>query len=389
MDLTFVTECRFYKTSEGKYYADDMSYTNILWQRYLREFDTINVVARVFETREKFDESFLVDNVKFCPIYPFDAIPSFMKHIFIIKKDLNKFLTNKNITIIRGAGPLGFMASRICVKEKIKFGIEVIGDPFDVYAPGVIRHPLRPVLRKLFTYFQKKAVKEAAAVIYVTKNALQKRYPGSKKAYITFASDVFLNIEKSVSEHKKLEAKNVLNLISIGSLNQMYKSPDILIKAMKILVNKGIDLKLTWLGNGLYQHNMENLARNLEISSNIIFPGAVSSEEVIKYLDASDIFLLVSRTEGLPRAVVEAMSRGLPCIGTNVGGIPELLQKEVLVEPESPEEISNMIEYFLNHKDFAISQAKINLETSKEYSLEALNLKRNDFYNFLKNNHKK
>ncbi|MCY1496894.1 GDP-mannose-dependent alpha-(1-6)-phosphatidylinositol monomannoside mannosyltransferase [compost metagenome] len=389
MNLTFVTECRFYKTADGKYYADDMSYTNSLWERYLKEFDSINVVARVFETSEKFDESFLVDNVQFCPIYPFDTIFSFAKNIIKVKKGLRKFLSKDTVTIVRGAGPLGFMATSLCVKQKIKFGIEIIGDPYEVYAPGVITHPLRPVLRKLFTDFQKKAVRRASAVIYVTKYALQKRYPALSGIYTTFASDVFLNQKKIAWQHKKLSIKNArVNLISIGSLNQMYKSPDMLIKAIKILKDKGIQSRLVWLGNGKFQQDMEELAKSLEIQEDVIFPGAVSSDEVTRYLDESDIFLLVSRTEGLPRAVVEAMARGLPCIGTNVGGIPELLQKEALVQPESAIEISNKIEYFLNNVDFSNNEAKINLENSKEYSFEALDSKRSDFYRFLKTNHR-
>ncbi|MCY1237513.1 D-inositol-3-phosphate glycosyltransferase [compost metagenome] len=200
---------------------------------------------------------------------------------------------------------------------------------------------------------------------------------------------MFLNQKKIAWQHKKLSIKNArVNLISIGSLNQMYKSPDMLIKAIKILKDKGIQSRLVWLGNGKFQQDMEELAKSLEIQEDVIFPGAVSSDEVTRYLDESDIFLLVSRTEGLPRAVVEAMARGLPCIGTNVGGIPELLQKEALVQPESAIEISNKIEYFLNNVDFSNNEAKINLENSKEYSFEALDSKRSDFYRFLKTNHR-
>ncbi|OJX49486.1 glycosyltransferase family 4 protein [Flavobacterium sp. 38-13] len=389
MDLTFVTECRFYKTPDGKYYADDMSYTNSLWERYLKEFDNINVIARVFETSEKFDESFLVDNVNFCPIHPFDSIFSFAKNRSKVKKGLRKYLSKDTVTIIRGAGPLGYMATGICKQQKINFGIEIIGDPYEVYAPGVVTHPLRPVLRKLFTDFQKKAVRRASAVIYVTKYSLQKRYPALSGVYTTFASDVFLNEKKIATQHKKISIENGKpNLISIGSLNQMYKSPDILIKAVKLLKDKGIQAQLVWLGNGKFQPDMEELAKNLGLGDDVIFPGAVSSDEVTRFLDASDIFLLVSRTEGLPRAVVEAMARGLPCIGTNVGGIPELLQKEVLVQPESAEEISDMIEYFLSNADFSNNQAAINLENSKDYSFEVLDSKRSDFYRFLKTNHK-
>ena len=262
----------------------------------------------------------------------------------------------------------------------------MIGDPYEVFAPGVIKHPLRIVLRYFFTYIQKKVVKGAVAGIYVTRNALQKRYPTSEKAFVSYASDVFLDDANPILEPKKLEAFKEINLISIGSLDQMYKSPDILIQAIKILVSKGINVKLTWLGKGKYQKDMEDLTRNLEIEDRVKFTGSVSSSEVTKYLDDSDIFLLVSRTEGLPRAMVEAMSRGLPCIGTNVGGIPELLDKEVLVNTEDAIEIANKVELLINDLEFAKNQASRNLTVSKEYNFDVLNKKRKQFYRYLKEN---
>lgn len=388
MNLIFITEARFYITHNGNYYADDMSYNNFLWNRYLNEFNEVYVVARVFNSTAVFDESFRVDNVRFLSLPAFEDIISFGKNYFSIKKKMNSYINKDSTIIIRGGGALGYTASRICKKKNLFYGIEVIGDPYEVFAPGVIRHPLRIVLRYFFTYIQKKVVKGAVAGIYVTRNALQKRYPTSEKAFVSYASDVFLDDANPILEPKKLKVFKEINLISIGSLDQMYKSPDILIKAIKILVSKGINVKLTWLGKGKYQKDMEDLTRNLEIEDRVKFAGSVSSSEVTKYLDDADVFLLVSRTEGLPRAMVEAMSRGLPCIGTNVGGIPELLQKESLVDVESPEQICEKVQFFLNNKDAANIQAKINLENSKEFSFERLNSKRIHFYRFLKNYHK-
>lgn len=386
MNLIFITEARFYITHNGNYYADDMSYNNFLWNRYLNEFNEVYVVARVFNSTAAFDESFRVDNVRFLSLPAFEDIISFGKNYFSIKKKMNSYINKDSTIIIRGGGALGYTASRICKKKNLFYGIEVIGDPYEVFAPGVIRHPLRIVLRYFFTYIQKKVVKGAVAGIYVTRNALQKRYPTSEKAFVSYASDVFLDDANPILEPKKLKVFKEINLISIGSLDQMYKSPDILIKAIKILVSKGINVKLTWLGKGKYQKDMEDLTRNLEIEDRVKFAGSVSSSEVTKYLDDADVFLLVSRTEGLPRAMVEAMSRGLPCIGTNVGGIPELLDKEVLVNKEDAIEIANKVELLINDLEFAKSQAFRNLTVSKEYNFDVLNKKRKQFYRYLKEN---
>ena len=215
MDLIFITECRFYKTQNGKYYADDMSYNHELWKRYLNNFEKVNVIARVFESNEVFDESLLVDTVNFLPIIGFDNIGSFLKNLSVVRKQIKKYLDSSSVTIVRGAGPLGYISSVLCRKNNIKYGIEVIGDPYDVYAPGVIQHPLRPILRKLFTYFQVNAVKHADAVIYVTKHSLQRRYPASKKAFSTFASDVFIDSSNLLKAPRKFKVGKIINLISI------------------------------------------------------------------------------------------------------------------------------------------------------------------------------
>lgn len=383
MDLIFITEARFYKAAQGIYYAGDMSYNNKLWERYLEDFNNVYVVARIFNSNENFDKDFVVDNVHFLPLPSFDGIFSFMKNLFEIKKCLNNYLVPNHAVIIRGGGILGYSASKICKNKKIKYGIEVIGDPYEVFAPGVIKHPLRPFFRGWFTYIQKVTVKRAIAAIYVTKFTLQKRYPASEKAFSTYASDVFLDLTKPITAHKSFQDVEKIKLISVGSLDQMYKSPDILIKAVKILVEKEIDVHLVWLGKGKCQGEMEQLCKDLSISDNVQFVGAVPSDEVTNYLDNSDIFLLVSRTEGLPRAVVEAMSRGLPCIGTRVGGIPELLLDEALVAPESSQQIADKIFSFFDDKSMYSKHSLRNLENSQEYSFDVLNGKRKEFYKYL------
>ena len=179
-----------------------------------------------------------------------------------------------------------------------------------------------------------------------------------------------------------LTRKETYSLISVGSLAQMYKAPDIVLKALSVLKDKGFSIKLTWLGDGVFRQDMIDLAQSLKL--NVDFKGNVSAQEVHQYLADADIFLLVSRTEGLPRAVVEAMAHGLPCIGSKVGGIPELLENSALVEKENVPQLAQLIEQMINNLDFTNEQAVRNLKEAQLYKEDILRQKRIVFFDYIK-----
>src|SRR4029077_4545824 len=97
-------------------------------------------------------------------------------------------------------------------------------------------------------------------------------------------------------------------------------------------VRKGMAIQLTIVGNGRCRAALDTGARERGIERDVRFTGRVpAGAPVREILDGADLFVLASKTEGLPRAMIEAMARGLPCIGSAVGGIPELLGASELV----------------------------------------------------------
>ena len=163
----------------------------------------------------------------------------------------------------------------------------------------------------------------------------------------------------------------------------MYKAPDVMLEALAILKDRGVHCRLTWLGEGKNKGDMQKLALSLHINNDVIFKGNVSRDEVDEELKNSDLFLLVSRTEGLPRALIEAMAMGLPCIGTKVGGIPELLDEQALIHADDSLALANKIEFLLNHMDVANKEASRNYEFAKNYYDSVLQERRESFYQYL------
>lgn len=388
MNATLIIEHRFRKSSNGKIYSSSNSVNRILWERYLEVYEHLTVVARIQDVLNPIGDEYLVshDKVNFVPIPYYVGPKQFIKQYFKIKKILEAQVHENQAYICRLPSILGTIIITRLKKIKIPYIVELVGDPWEVFAKGSLKVSLSFIHRYRSFFTLKKSVKGAVGVIYVTEKMLQKRYPANKNALITHASNVILkqgNISREAKKYpKKLEN---IKLVSIGSLEQLYKSPDIVLEALGILKEKGINFELTWLGDGIYKKELQYLAKKLKISNQVKFCGNVVSTEVLKELQKADLYIHVSRTEGLPRSLIEAMAQGLPCIGTKVGGIPELLENECLIEKNDIEALVNKVQYYYDHPEFMERMANINLSKARGYEFNVLAKRRNKVYKHLKN----
>jgi glycosyltransferase involved in cell wall biosynthesis len=143
---------------------------------------------------------------------------------------------------------------------------------------------------------------------------------------------------------REVRSGPIRRLITVGSLEHLHKGPDVLIEAFSMCVAEGLDAELAIVGDGRLKPSLEALAQKLNVAGRVHFLGWLpAGEAVASQLDASDLFVLPSRADGLPRSLIEAMARGLPCIGSTVGGIPELLDPECLVPPADPTALKEKI----------------------------------------------
>lgn len=108
----------------------------------------------------------------------------------------------------------------------------------------------------------------------------------------------------------------------------------------------------------------KNLARNL------VFHGFVSGEERDCIYQSSDILILPSYGEGLPMVILEAFSAGCAVISTNVGAIPEIVQKEngVIIEPGDITGLSKAIESYIAKPEDLSKVQHINYNYSKKFT---------------------
>jgi glycosyltransferase involved in cell wall biosynthesis len=170
-------------------------------------------------------------------------------------------------------------------------------------------------------------------------------------------------------------------LVTVGSLAQRYKGIDVLIGALARCVQAGLNLTAVVVGDGRFRSELEAHAAHLGVAARISFVGEVQAGKPVRdILDASDLFVMPSRTEGLPRAMIEAMARGLPCIGSAVGGIPELLGAANMVLPDDPAVLAAKIREVLGDHSRMTEMSQQNLTTAKKYAEPVLAARRKRFY---------
>ena len=174
--------------------------------------------------------------------------------------------------------------------------------------------------------------------LYVTNDFLQSRYPNN--GIKIGCSDVIIKTDNSVIQSRlsKISCRkwnDKINIITVGAINVKYKGQSYVIKALKKLKNEGINNVYYYLYGPGDKSTLSNIAKRLGVDDRVYFMGTVSHDEIPSVLDKMDIYIQPSLQEGLPRSVVEAMSRGLLCIGYKTAGIPELLETDYLVERKS------------------------------------------------------
>jgi len=160
----------------------------------------------------------------------------------------------------------------------------------------------------------------------------------------------------------------------------MYKAPDVAINAIVLLRQRGIDVRLSILGDGKYRADLERMSSDRAVQEYVQFHGVVPSREVRAHLDETDLFIIPSRTEGLPRALIEAMARAVPSIGSTAGGIPELLDAVDLVPPGEVGTLADAIQGILSDPARMMRMSARNLVKARSYKESILRRRRVTFY---------
>jgi glycosyltransferase involved in cell wall biosynthesis len=142
-----------------------------------------------------------------------------------------------------------------------------------------------------------------------------------------------------------------------------HKGYDDLVQALPLIQEKYPQVKCLIVGRaprGGYLGKLLERAERLTVRDRLIMVGF--QEDVVPFLHAMDVFVLPSRTEGLPITILEAMAAGKPVVATAVGGIPEVVRDRetgLLVPPMEPSRLAEALMHLLEAPALAKSMGAV------------------------------
>ena len=364
MELIFGHDHKF-RLIDGKYYSTGGLSEDIL-MRYVNIFGTITVVARVIKEFDIKDRYSLINNPRI----------KIINRKEISHSELETLVKDKKV-IVRLPSIIGSEIAHICKKNKYNYFAEVVACAFNSYWYHSFRGKLVALPADIIT---KGHVKSANYVLYVTDKFLQSRYPTNGIAIN--CSDVILSCpeDKMIQERRVRVGQNNKKYIlgTISAIDVKYKGQEYVIRALSELKKKGIiNFEYQLVGNG-NSDRLLNIAKKYNVLDQIKIMGGLPHEKIFDWLKSIDIYIQPSVIEGLPRALIEAMSCGVPCLGSNTGGIPELLNKDALFRKKDIHQISRILENISD--EWLIRKSNESFIRALDFDEHVLNEKRNGIY---------
>jgi len=357
------------------------------WQTFLNHFDHLVIAGRGVPVSEPIEKL----NVSSAPDVSFILLPNIntpwglLKYKRQVNRRLKEAVKESDGVIIRAVSDIGWLAYKHAKKMGKPIAMEMAACAWDSTwnhgnKLGKLYAPIRYIRDRIITH-------NANHVIYVSQQFLQKRYPTNGQ--VETASNVRIKLNDPDILNKRLDSMNnqakktqkpyVIGLI--GNLDNKIKGvADTLQALKKVETQRPNSFIFKHLGPGNAAPYVQ-LAKELGLTDKVQFDGMIQSgQAVLDWLDTIDLYLQPSYQEGVPRATIEAMSRGCPVIASHAGGIPELIDHQWLIKPGHVEKLSELIIHMLDDTDNRIIAASKNYEKSSEYTNEFLSPRRRLFW---------
>ncbi|OGY89715.1 MAG: hypothetical protein A2927_00160 [Candidatus Komeilibacteria bacterium RIFCSPLOWO2_01_FULL_45_10] len=248
------------------------------------------------------------------------------------------------------------LLAKLIKRKKLKFILH--------YHMDLVGRDWKSWVYKSYNWFFLKNLVRAADQIIVSsqdylKNSLLNRFYGRYENKFRILpngvdTDYFhpQNKDNYLVSKYRLNGKKVILFVGALDSAHYFKGVNYLIKAVEFL-NRD-DYRLIIVGDGDLKPVYENMVESSALSERVVFTGYVPDEELIKYYNLADIFILpsIDQSEAFGMVLLEAMACAKPVIATDLAGVREVVEKKInglLVKPKNPELLAKLINELLNN----------------------------------------
>jgi teichuronic acid biosynthesis glycosyltransferase TuaC len=236
--------------------------------------------------------------------------------------------------------PWGYIGVKL--KEKFEVPLIITGHGYDVYD--------LPFRNRRYFEMVRETLSSADRIITVSHGNFKfiKKLGIKTKTEVIpngFDSKLFYPIDSRNCREVLGLPVNKKIILNVGHLEKV-KGHEYLIEAMKKIVKKGGNVLCIIVGDGSLRGKLEKQIKKLKLGDYVKLVGAKPHDEIPYWMNACDVFVLPSLSEGNPIVMFEVLACGKPFVGTKVGGIPEIITSEdygLLCEPANPEDLAENI----------------------------------------------
>jgi phosphatidyl-myo-inositol dimannoside synthase len=309
---------------------DNYCFDEAFFADYVKVFGSVRLACRV-ETRPPPAGAFPAGG----PGVQWEALPNLRGARWLLwaatggRRQMRSLVAQADCVVVRVPGELGWWASLAARDAGRPLMMEVVGEPRSGWKT-TRTGPIASVIAALQARRLRRLARWVDAASYVNRTELPRLYPCRAEVPWEAISSVRLDRSQLRPARRAPHDAAALRVAFVGTFTRRKRVADIVLACSAVRA-QGLDVSAVLVGDGPDRPSVEDAVRRHELSGAIRLPGHIADRDALwALLDDSDSFVMPSASEGLPRAVLEAMARGLPAIGSHIPGHAEVLAPEAM-----------------------------------------------------------
>lgn len=372
---------------KGNYYFKSQEWADF-YQRYLHAFEVLRICNRVIEEDRLKTGRIRVEDkrIEIHPLPIFHGPVEYAKSYFAVGRAMKSAVIGCDAAILRLPSTVAQRLSGQVIKGGIPYATEIVFDAGD--GAETAKNIFERFLWRIIHKKMQDICHNADGVSCVTEKYLQRSYYSTKQNHFTSHYSTLALNKSFFSSPRRYPTKKILTIAHVDLQIGLHsrKGTDIIIQALSKLRKQGIIVNVAFAGDDWDNSTGRILeyAKEYGIGGQVTCPGFLSRKELGDFLEKSDLFVLPTRAEGLPRVIIEAIAKGLPTVTTPASGNPELISQEWLVDFDDVDGYAEKIKKLVQDKKLYERVSQENYNHSLKYESSILQERRDQFYSRLR-----